>query len=88
MFDYLPGNSSRVLVARTFESAAHGLDYWTMNLNGSDAQRLTFTNQPGTEHLGYTQTLGLAFDPHGGIALAASEVDYKLAVGLRPLHSA
>jgi hypothetical protein len=61
---YLPGDSNRILVARTFESAAHGLDYWTMNLDGSDAQRLTFTNQPGTEHLGYTQTLGLAFDPH------------------------
>jgi hypothetical protein len=61
---YLPGASNRVLVARTFKSAAHGLDYWTMKLDGSDAQRLTFTNQPGAEHLGYTQTLGLAFDPH------------------------
>jgi hypothetical protein len=61
---YLPGDSHRILVARTFQSAAHGLDYWTMNLNGSDAQRLTFTNQRGAEHLGYTQTLGLAFDPH------------------------
>jgi sugar lactone lactonase YvrE len=29
--------------------------------------------------------IGLAFDPHGGIALAASEVVYRLAVGLRPL---
>ena len=61
---YLPDDSNRILVARTFESAAHGLDYWTMNLDGSDAQRLTSTNQPGAEHLGYTQTLGLAFDPH------------------------
>jgi hypothetical protein len=61
---YLPGDSSRVLVARTFKSAAHGLDYWTMNLDGSDARRLTFTNQPGAEHLGYTQVGGLAFDPH------------------------
>jgi sugar lactone lactonase YvrE len=32
--------------------------------------------------------IGLAFDPHGGIALAASEVVYKLAVGLRPLTAA
>jgi sugar lactone lactonase YvrE len=31
--------------------------------------------------------IGLAFDPHGGIALAASEVIYKLSVGLRPLHA-
>jgi len=29
--------------------------------------------------------IGLAFDPHGGIALAASEVVYKLSVGLRGL---
>ena len=29
--------------------------------------------------------IGLAFDPHGGIALATSEVVYKLAVGLRGL---
>jgi sugar lactone lactonase YvrE len=29
--------------------------------------------------------IGLAFDPHGGIALAGSEVVYKLAVGLRGL---
>jgi hypothetical protein len=29
--------------------------------------------------------IGLAFDPHGGIALATSEVVYKLGVGLRGL---
>jgi len=29
--------------------------------------------------------IGLAFDPHGGIALATSEVVYRLAVGLRGL---
>jgi sugar lactone lactonase YvrE len=29
--------------------------------------------------------IGLAFDPHGGIALAASEVVYRLAVGTRGL---
>jgi DNA-binding beta-propeller fold protein YncE len=29
--------------------------------------------------------IGLAFDPHGGIALATSEVVYKLAVGVRGL---
>ena len=29
--------------------------------------------------------IGLAFDPHGGIALAASEVVYKLSVGVRGL---
>jgi len=31
--------------------------------------------------------IGLAFDPHGGIALAASEIVYKLSVGLRPLYA-
>ena len=29
--------------------------------------------------------IGLAFDPHGGIALAASEAVYRLAVGVRGL---
>ena len=29
--------------------------------------------------------IGLAFDPHGGIALSASEVVYKLSVGVRGL---
>jgi sugar lactone lactonase YvrE len=29
--------------------------------------------------------IGLAFDPHGGIALATSEVVYRLAVGLKGL---
>jgi len=29
--------------------------------------------------------IGVAFDPHGGIALAASEVVYRLAVGIRGL---
>jgi hypothetical protein len=29
--------------------------------------------------------IGLAFDPHGGIALAASEVVYRLAVSLKGL---
>ena len=29
--------------------------------------------------------IGLAFDPHGGLALAASEVVYRLAVGIRGL---
>jgi hypothetical protein len=29
--------------------------------------------------------IGLAFDPHGGIALAASETVYRLAVGARGL---
>jgi hypothetical protein len=41
------------------------MDYWTMNLNGSDAHRLTFMNQPGAaQYLGYSAVLGLAFDPH------------------------
>jgi hypothetical protein len=29
--------------------------------------------------------IGLAFDPHGGVALAASESVYRLAINLRGL---
>ena len=60
---YIPG-TDRVVVARTIDSSAHGMDYWTMNANGTDPQRLTFMNQPGNpQYLGYSQALCLAFDP-------------------------
>jgi hypothetical protein len=61
---YIPG-TDRILFARTFEATAHGLDYWTVDSNGADPRRVTFMNEPGNpEYLGYSQALGLAFDPH------------------------
>lgn len=61
---YIPGTKDRILVGRTFDANAHGLDYWTMNADGSDARRLTFMNQPGNpQYLGYSVAGGVAFDP-------------------------
>jgi hypothetical protein len=68
---YIPG-SDRILFARTYHSSAHGLDYWTVNANGSDPLRLTFMNQPGNaQYLGYSQAGGLAFDPRDPRRLVA-----------------
>jgi hypothetical protein len=62
---YLPGVRNRLLVARTYETSAHGMDYWTMSADGADPRRITFMNQPGTrQYLGYSQALNVAFDPH------------------------
>jgi sugar lactone lactonase YvrE len=46
--------------------------------------------RPGAPHapelmLSGGALIGLAFDPHGGLALAASDVVYRLAVGIRGL---
>ena len=61
---YLPGASNRILVARTWQSSAHGMEYWTMNVGGGDARRITFMDQPGTaQYSGYSDALGVAFDP-------------------------
>src|SRR5205814_10366134 len=49
---------------------------YRIRLDAPHAPELVLTGGP---------LIGLAFDPHGGIALAASEVVYKLAVGVRPL---
>ena len=53
---------------------------------------LTTNAEPLSQYQGYHKVLlagapliGVAFDPHGGIALATSEVVYKLAVGVRGL---
>jgi hypothetical protein len=63
-FAYYIPDTNRILVARTIDSTAHGMDYWTMNSDGSDPRRLTFMNQPGTpQYLGYSQALEVAFDP-------------------------
>lgn len=69
---YLPGDSDRLLIARTFAATAHGMDYWTINVNGTDPRRITFMNQPGTrQYLGYSVGLGVAFDPRDPRRLVA-----------------
>jgi hypothetical protein len=63
-FAYYIPDSRRILLSRTEGNANHGLDYWTVNRNGSDPRRLTFMNDPGTrQFLGYTVGGGVAFDP-------------------------
>ncbi len=60
---YIPG-SDRILISRTTDSSAHGMDYWTVNDNGTDPRRLTYMNQPGTaQYMGYSVGGGVAFDP-------------------------
>ncbi len=60
---YIP-DSDRILLARTYGASAHGLDYWTINDDGTDPVRLTFMNQPGSrQYLGYSVAGGVAFDP-------------------------
>ena len=49
---------------------------YRIRLDAPDAPELMLSGGP---------LIGLAFDPHGGIALAASEVVYKLSVPVRGL---
>jgi hypothetical protein len=77
---YIP-DSDRILLGRTYGAATHGIDYWTVNDNGTDPVRLTFMNQPGNpQYLGYSQVGGLAFDPQDPRRFVAS-VSHRL---LRP----
>ncbi|MGO9956955.1 MAG: hypothetical protein ACLP50_13410 [Solirubrobacteraceae bacterium] len=60
---YVP-DTDRILISRTLDSSAHGMDYWTVNDDGTDPVRLTFMNQPATaQYLGYSVGGGIAFDP-------------------------
>jgi len=68
---YIPG-TSRVLIARTLDAAARGMDYWTVAADGADPRRLTYMNQPGNpEYMGYSVAGGVAFDPHEGSRFVA-----------------
>jgi len=77
---YIPG-TNRILFGRTYDSHAHGIDYWTVNANGTDPVRVTYMNQPGTaQYLGYSQAGGLAFDPRDPRRIVAG-VSHKLGSG-------
>lgn len=63
-FAYYIPDSRRILFARTVDAHGHGMDYWTVNPDGTDPRRLTFMTQPGSgQYLGYSTAGGLAFDP-------------------------
>jgi hypothetical protein len=62
---YVPGGGE-LLFARTVESGAGGMDYWTMSTSGTWTwlTRLTYMNLKGsTQYMGYSVGGGLAFDP-------------------------
>ena len=60
---FTPGND-KLIFGRVSGANAGGMDYWTMNPDGSDVQRLTYFNEQwNTEYLGYTITESLAFNP-------------------------
>jgi hypothetical protein len=61
---YTPSNNS-IIWGRGYDTAVAGMDYWTMNPDGTNPQRLTYFNEPWhTEYLGYSVTGGLAFNPN------------------------
>lgn len=60
---WVPG-TDRILIARTHDAGAHGMDYWTVGPDGSKPERVTFLNERGTaQYRGYTVAGGFAFDP-------------------------
>lgn len=68
-----------------FDSAGHL--YVVDALAGASALYRVRADAPDTPELLLSggPLIGLAFDPHGGIALAATETVYRLAVGIRGL---
>ncbi len=59
----MPGDNA-IIYGSTHDATSGGMDYWTMNPDGSDPQRLTYFNAPWhTESLGYSVVGGLAFNP-------------------------
>ena len=59
---YAPNN--QIIYSSSIYAASGGLDYWTMNGDGSDPQQLTYFNEPwNSESLGKSLAESLAFDP-------------------------
>jgi hypothetical protein len=58
------------------DALAGGSALYRVRLDGPAVPELMLSGGP---------LIGLAFDPHGGIALAAAETVYRLAVGTRGL---
>jgi hypothetical protein len=63
-FAFYQPSGAGIIYGSTDDSQTLGIDYWLMNPDGSNPQRLTFFNEPwSTETQGYTITGGLAFNP-------------------------
>lgn len=62
--EYTP-DGKHIIYGRTKGADKHGIDYWMMNPDGTDQQRLTFMNEPwNSQYRGYTVAGGFAFNPH------------------------
>lgn len=60
---YTPDNKT-IIFSRGYDTSAAGMDYWTMNPDGSNPQRLTYFNEPwSTESSGYSIAGSIAFNP-------------------------
>ena len=63
-FAFFDPTNTSIIFGRSYDTTGGGMDYWTMNADGSDPQRLTYFNEPwNTEGLGHVQTEALAFNP-------------------------
>jgi hypothetical protein len=75
---YTPSNDA-IIYGSSFDAISGGLDYWTMNPDGSGQQQLTSFNDPWSpEARGYSVVAGLAFNPNNPnqfIASVASDVN-------------
>jgi hypothetical protein len=75
---YTPSDNA-ILYGSSCDALSGGMDYWTMNPDGSNPQRLTSFNIPGSpESLGYSDTESLAFNPNNPnqfIAAVSSDAD-------------
>jgi hypothetical protein len=68
---YTPSN--QIIYGSTRDATSGGMDYWTMNSDGTNPQRLTYFNEPwDTESLGYSVAEGLAFNPNNPNQFIAS----------------
>jgi hypothetical protein len=78
-FAWYTPNENSIIYGSTLDATSGGMDFWTMNPNGTDRQRLTYFNEPwDTESLGYSIVESLAFNPKNSdqfIAAVSSDVD-------------
>jgi hypothetical protein len=64
-FAHFTPDGRHIIFARTKDDKGGGMDYWSMRPDGTDVRRLTFTGADWhTQHQGYGNVLGFAFDPH------------------------
>ena len=77
-FAFYTPNNDAIIWGRSYQTPT-GMDYWIMDPNGANPQRLTYFNQSwSTEYLGYTEVGALAFNPlnpNQFVAAASADVN-------------